>query len=106
MYLINYTINTERWKAYWKSSLERTASSYLGIHFRHYKVQVRSDMLSIIKSKLVNLAFKNRQPLKRWTKGISIMLEKNENAIYVSKLQVILLLEANFNAANKIIFNI
>jgi len=33
------------------------------------------------------------------------MLEKKENQISVSKLRTILLLEANFNAANKIIFN-
>ena len=34
-----------------------------------------------------------------------IILEKKENDILVTKLHVILLLEANFNAANKIIFN-
>jgi len=33
------------------------------------------------------------------------MLEKKPNEIVVSKLRAILLLEANFNAANKIIFN-
>ena len=53
----------------------------------------------------MNLAIKNGLPLSRWTKRVSIMLEKKPNNISVSKLRVILLLEANFNMANKIIFN-
>ena len=61
--------------------------------------------LSLIKSKLVNLEIKNETPLSRWKRGVSIMLEKKENQISVSKFRAILLLEANFNAANKIIFN-
>jgi len=33
------------------------------------------------------------------------MLEKKENTIYVSKLCIIILFEADFNIFNKIIFN-
>ena len=53
----------------------------------------------------MNLAINNGKPLSRWINGISIMLEKKPNEHLVSKLRAILLLEANFNAANKIIFN-
>ena len=38
-------------------------------------------------------------------KGLSSILEKKLNDILVTKLRVILLLEADFSIANKIIFN-
>ena len=38
-------------------------------------------------------------------KGLSVMLEKVLGKLSVSKLRVILLLEANFNTLHKIIFN-
>ena len=53
----------------------------------------------------MNLAISNSKPLAYWTNRVSIMLEKKPNKVSVSKLRAILLLEANFNAANKIIFN-
>ena len=53
----------------------------------------------------MNLAIKNRALLVGWTKGISVMLEKKPGVISVSKLRVILLLEADFNGINKILFN-
>ena len=58
-----------------------------------------------IKCKLVNLAIKSGQPLKRWIKGVSVMLEKVAGNINVQKLRAILLLEADFNALHKIVFN-
>ena len=53
----------------------------------------------------MNLAIKNGLLLDRWTKEVSVMLEKKTNDISVRKLRAILLLEADFNAANKIIIN-
>ena len=67
---------------------------------------MQSNLLSAIKSKLVNLAFKNHSLLKRWIKSISIILKKKLGNIDMRKFRAILLLEADFNAANKIIFNI
>ena len=58
-----------------------------------------------IKCKIVNLAIRGGQPLARWVKGVSVMLEKVEGNINVQKLRAILLLEADFNAIHKIIFN-
>ena len=51
------------------------------------------------------MAIANNKPLDRWIRGVSIMLEKKPNEIAVSKLRAILLLEADFNTVNKIIFN-
>ena len=58
-----------------------------------------------MKYKLVNLAIRNRLPLHCWIKGILVMLEKKPKVVKVTKLRAILLLEANFNGVNKILFN-
>ena len=39
-------------------------------------------------------------------KGILVILEKKPGVINISKLRAILLLEADFNGLNKIIFNL
>ena len=43
--------------------------------------------------------------LERWQNRVLIMLEKSTGSIQVFKLRAILLLEADFNALNKIVFN-
>ena len=40
----------------------------------------------------------------RWQQGLMVMLEKKVGVILVSKLWAILLMEANFNFANKEIY--
>ena len=42
--------------------------------------------------------------LDRWSEGLSVMLEKAFGERLVSKLRAILLMEADFNAANKIVY--
>ena len=58
-----------------------------------------------IKCKLVNLAIRSKQPLSQWIKEVSVMLEKSAGNVHVQKLRVILLIEVDFNAMHKIIFN-
>ena len=62
-------------------------------------------MISTVKCKLVHLAVHNTTPLDRWRNGVSIILEKFAGNVNVAKLKAILLLEANFNTFNKIVFN-
>ena len=42
----------------------------------------------------------------RWGKGLSVMLEKNFGCSLITKLRLILLMEADFNATNERIFGI
>jgi hypothetical protein len=42
--------------------------------------------------------------LERWAQGLSVMLEKMFGCALITKLQSILLMEADFNATNKIIY--
>ena len=48
----------------------------------------------------------NQRPLDRWKNGVSVILEKIRRQIDISKLRVILLLEADFYDLNKLVFNI
>ena len=104
-YLINHQVSLQQWNAHWKQSREATASSYSGLHYGHYIAHCNSPIVAASKCQLVNLAISNRTPLKRWLNGVSIMLEKSLGNIQVYKLRAILLLEADFNVINKIIFN-
>ena len=58
-----------------------------------------------MKYRLVNIAVRNRLLLKRWTKEVSVMLEKSLGNTNIQKLRVILLLEVDFNMLYKIVFN-
>ena len=51
-----------------------------------------------------SLALSHGVALERWQSGLCVMLEKVSGVKLISKLQAILLMEADFNAANKIIF--
>jgi hypothetical protein len=42
--------------------------------------------------------------LERWAQGLSVMLEKMFGCALITKLWSILLMEADFNATNKIIY--
>jgi hypothetical protein len=42
--------------------------------------------------------------LEQWSRGLSVMLEKTLGVTLVTKLQAILLMEADFNATNKIVY--
>ena len=63
------------------------------------------QVITKIKCQIVNLAIESRKPLLQWIKGVLVMLEKAEGIIDMKKLRAILLLEADFNAAHKIIFS-
>ena len=65
------------WQNYWKQATESTSSSLSGLHFGHYRSQATDLLLSDIRCSVTNLAIRNSNPLSRWLKGLSIMLEKN-----------------------------
>lgn len=102
---ITTQIATEQWIKHWERAKERTSSSHSRLHVGHYKAHTEMHAIAEIKCKLVNLALKSGQHLKRRIKGVSVMLEKVAGNINVQKLRAILLLEADFNALCKIVFN-
>jgi hypothetical protein len=44
--------------------------------------------------------------LKHWSRGLSVMLKKTLGVTLVTKLRAILLMEADFNTSNKIIYSV
>lgn len=102
---ISSAISINDWTSHWKSAKEATASSISELHFSHYKVQATDPTLATIRCSIINLCARNVIPLKRWLHGLSVILEKSLGKILVEKLRAMLLLEADFNALHKIIFN-
>jgi hypothetical protein len=79
-------------------------SSISGLHDGHYKAAASNDTLSEIHALITKLADTGASPLARWEMGLSCMLEKTAGVIKVEKLQAILLMEADFNLCNGLMF--
>ena len=75
-----------------------------GLHFRHYIVGCTSDIITHYHVAWVSVVIAHAIQLKRWSHGLLVMLEKTLGVTFVTKLQEILLMEADFNATNKIIY--
>jgi hypothetical protein len=101
---ISCEITKEDFQKYWKKTKERTSSSISGLHYGHYKAAASNDTLSEIHALMTELAVTGASPFARWEKGLSCMLEKKAGVIKVDKLRAILLMEADFNFFNGLMF--
>ncbi len=101
---VSITITPSQWKQYWKVVNEETSSSELGLHFGHYKVGGMSDIIAHYHAAQVTVTLAHAIQLERWLRGLSVMLKKTLGVTLVSKLREILLMEADFNATNKIVY--
>jgi hypothetical protein len=97
-------ISTSQWQYRWRSAKEKTSSSESGLHFGHYKAGAKSESISTFHALKATLALRRGIALARWSRGLSVMLEKMFGCTLVTKLRAILLMEADFNSSNKIIF--
>ncbi len=83
---------------------KETSSLELGLHFGHYKVGSKSDIITHYHAARVMVTLAHAIQLERWSRGLSVMLEKTLGVTLVSKLRAILLMEVDFNATNKIMY--
>ena len=97
-------ITPEQWIEYWKVQKEDTSSSESGLHFGHYKCGAKSDIISHYHAAKVSIILAWGIALTRWSRGLTVMLEKVLGCNLVTKLRAILLMEADFNATNKIVY--
>ena len=82
---------------------ETTASSYSGRHFGHDKAAADSEeYLSEVHARTLSLVTKTGATPGRWSKRLSVMLEKIAGVALVTKLGAILLMEADFNFHNRL----
>jgi len=97
-------IDEVTWAKSWKRSKEKTSSSISGLHFGHYIAGSSSAHISNYHAVKTSIALMRGISLSRWQRGLACMLEKKAGSRLVNKLRSILLLEADFNKANKIIY--
>ena len=55
---------------------ERTSSLFSWQHFRHYKAAAHSELSLEVHAKMIELVIKTGATPERWSKGLSVMLEK------------------------------
>jgi hypothetical protein len=101
---VSIIINPEQWKQYWRAVKEEMSSSKSGFHFGHYIVGSKSDMISHYHAVRVSVTLAHTIQLERWSRGLSVVLEKTLGVTLVTKLRAILLMEGDFNAVNKMVY--
>lgn len=101
---VSDTIRCGDWGKFWSRAREETSSSESGLHLSHYKAGAVSPLISHYHSVKASVTLKTGYGLERWLRGMSVMLEKVPGCQLITKLCLILLMEADFNCVNKIIY--
>ena len=101
---VDIVLSVKDLQHYWQQAKEKTASSFSGLHFGHYKVIAASDFISKMHALKLTLISKIGLAHVRWVRGPSVMLEKITGVALVTKLRAILLMEADFNYHSRLIF--
>ena len=101
---VDIVVSIEDFQHYWKRAEEKTAASFSGVHFGHYKAIAHSDILSKVHALKLTLISKTGSAPNGWARGLSVMLEKIAGVTLVTKLKAIMLMEADFNYHNRLIF--
>ena len=101
---IAVTITKEDFIQYWRRASEKTSSSYSNLHFGHWKAASRNEGLAELHAMFIQSVCQSGTYLERWSTGLTVMLEKIAGNFRVDKLRAILLMEADFNFANKLLF--
>jgi hypothetical protein len=101
---INTRISKDDWGNHRGGSKEVTSSSVSGRHFGHYKARLCSAFISHLLALFDTLIVKWGIVLKRWSQGLSVVLEKIFGCSLITKLRSFLLMEADFNSTNKTVY--
>jgi len=80
--------------------------SFWGLHFGHYIAGIDLEHISHFHALKTTLLLHHGLVLERWAQGLSVMLQKLFGCSLITKLRSILLMEADFNAANKRVYGI
>jgi hypothetical protein len=101
---VRLTITASEFKDYWRVVNEGTSSSFSTIHFGHYKAAAGIDRLCEYFAKKLTVIARTGCAPSRWENGLTVLLEKVAGVALVHKLRAILLMEADFNMHNRLIF--
>jgi hypothetical protein len=100
---IRSIITPEVWQQRWRKKCKDTSSSVSKLHFRHYIAGSHSPVISSLHTLKTSLSLYHGVHLTSWSWGLCIMLDKLAGMRLIMKLRAILLMEADFNAMNKIV---
>jgi hypothetical protein len=90
---------------HWRKAREHTSSSLSGLHYGHYKAAADSNYLSEVHALMTELAVIGGAPfLWWWQSGLSVMLKNQKGVHRINNLRAILLMEADFNFYNGLMF--
>lgn len=103
---LNNQLTKEDWECHWRRAKEETSSSVSGRHFGHYKAGLWSAYISHTQALISSLVTKEGLVLERWSQGLSVMSEKIPGCALINKLRSILLMEADFNATNRVLYGV
>jgi hypothetical protein len=101
---MNTRISKEDWGNHWGRAKEEMSSSVCGMHYSHYKAGFCSAYITHPHALLATLVVKQGIRLERWSQGLLVMLDKIFGCSLITKLRLILLMEAEFNATNKTVY--
>ena len=101
---ISTFVSVEDFQYFWRRADEFIQSSYSHIHFGHYKAIAHDRFLSSLQAAKLSLAARTGIPLDRWGAGLTVLIEKEFGNIYLEKMRAIVLLEADMNWLNKLVF--
>jgi hypothetical protein len=79
---------------------------YSGLHFGHYVAGALSDNIDHFHSLKATLLLHHGLVMECWAQGLSVMLQKMFGCSLITKLCPILIMEADFNRANKQIYGV
>ncbi len=103
---VSLVITPAQWKWYWEAVNKEISSSESGFYFGHYIVGCNSDIIAHYHAARVMVILAHAIQLEHWSRGSSVMLEKILGVTLVTKLRAVILMEADFNASNKIIYGV
>jgi hypothetical protein len=85
-------ITPTQWRQNWQIVNKETSSSESGLLFGHYIIGGKSDLITHYHATRVSVTLAHSIQLERWSRGLSVMLEKTLGVMLVTKLRAILLL--------------
>ena len=98
---VSAIIRRQEWENKRKQAKEDTSSSMSGLNFGNYKAGDQSQIISPFHALKTSLLLCRGIALDRWCCGLLVMIENIFGCSLVTKLHYILLMEADFNFANK-----
>lgn len=101
---ITGSISKEEFQSAFKAVSEHTSSHPSGLHYSVWKCLAKENNIAEWMSAMMSLPFEYVFAPKRWTSSIDVMLEKKRGQRKIHTLQIIALVEADWNTALKIIF--